>query len=116
MPARNDVRMEVEDVLSRGLTGGVGDVHSVRTECGPQQRGDAMHHTGDMCVGLGGDLPDIGDVVAWHDKAVARVRGCDVQERDAMLVLENPIRRRSARNDLTEDAVVHRFLRADPTV
>ncbi len=107
MPTRNDVGMEVEDFLPGALTSRVVDVHAVGSECRPQPRGDAVHHAGDVPVGLLGDLPKVPGMPPRDNQAVPRASWSDVEERHAVLVLKNTISRRPTRNDLTEDALVH---------
>ena len=103
-PPRDDVQVEVEDVLPAGGSVRLGEVQSFWRQPLVEEVSDPLRHDhdgGDIALGY---LPDVRSVHPGHDQRVAL--GClgPVEERDGEIILGNHEGGRVAIDDLAEDA------------
>jgi hypothetical protein len=113
--ARHNMHMGVEHALPGRRPRRMHRVHPCRGQRDPQQPRDPAARPRHLRVLVVVQvLQPIGVMARNHWRMPDRRRG-DVQIRDRVLVLQQPMRRNPAGHDLTEDTVTHRRSLCQPT-
>lgn len=104
---REDVEVDMEDLLPRRFAVGEEEVDPVGCELASAESA-GMAHAGSHQVGtrLLGKIGEVGCVLLWHHEEVARVDRVDVHEAEHGGVLEHDAARRLVANDPTERALI----------
>ena len=115
--AREDVQVDVEDLLTRRLAVGQIEVDPFAIESAPVEcGGDPLGGTEHVNAHIFGKFGQARHVTFWHHENMTGVDGLDVHKRHTAPVAQDHARRQPARKYPAEDTTAHTTIMASAAV